>query len=172
MRDRVAERLELLVLLLQLVGGARELARPAFDLGLKIGLGVLQARRHGVEFLFGQSNPPSLTLACADIGIRQIGYRQENAGSYMASLKDSQGAAFCTWIYCILWWLIQDAFKVYTYFLLDQRSEQGSWSAALGAQWDIINGRAPPPPAKSFKNPLPGATAGAKDGARPTSADW
>ena len=95
-----------------------------------------------------------------------------NAGSYMASLKDSQGAAFCTWIYCILWWLIQDAFKVYTYFLLDLRSEQGSWSAALGAQWDIINGRAPPPPAKSFKNPLPSATAGAKDGARPTSADW
>ena len=41
-------------------------------------------KRHGVEFLFGQSNPPSLTLACADIGIQQIGYRQENAGTYMA----------------------------------------------------------------------------------------
>jgi acetolactate synthase I/II/III large subunit len=41
-------------------------------------------RRHGVEFLFGQSNPPSLTLACDDIGIQQIGYRQENAGTYMA----------------------------------------------------------------------------------------
>ncbi len=41
-------------------------------------------RRHGVEFLFGQSNPPSLTLAAADIGIAQIGYRQENAGAYMA----------------------------------------------------------------------------------------
>ena len=41
-------------------------------------------RRHGVEFLFGQSNPPGLTLACNDIGIRQVGYRQENAGSYMA----------------------------------------------------------------------------------------
>ena len=40
--------------------------------------------RHGVEFLFGQSNPPSLTLACEDIGIRQVGYRQENAGTYMA----------------------------------------------------------------------------------------
>ena len=41
-------------------------------------------RRHGVEFLFGQSNPPALTLACEDLGIRQIGYRQENAGTYMA----------------------------------------------------------------------------------------
>ncbi len=41
-------------------------------------------KRHGVEFLFGQSNPPGLTLACADIGIAQIGYRQENAGTYMA----------------------------------------------------------------------------------------
>ncbi len=41
-------------------------------------------RRHGVEYLFGQSNPPALTLAANDIGIAQIGYRQENAGTYMA----------------------------------------------------------------------------------------
>ena len=41
-------------------------------------------RRHGVEFLFGQSNPPSLTMAANDLGIVQIGYRQENAGTYMA----------------------------------------------------------------------------------------
>ena len=41
-------------------------------------------RRHGVEYLFGQSNPPSLTLAAEDIGIKQVGYRQENAGTYMA----------------------------------------------------------------------------------------
>ncbi len=41
-------------------------------------------KRHEVEYLFGQSNPPALTLAADDLGIRQIGYRQENAGSYMA----------------------------------------------------------------------------------------
>ena len=41
-------------------------------------------RRHGVEYLFGQSNPPAMTLAAHDLGIAQIGYRQENAGSYMA----------------------------------------------------------------------------------------
>ncbi|MGH8254695.1 MAG: acetolactate synthase catalytic subunit [Steroidobacteraceae bacterium] len=41
-------------------------------------------KRHGVEYLFGQSNPPGLTLAAEDLGIRQIGYRQENAGTYMA----------------------------------------------------------------------------------------
>jgi acetolactate synthase-1/2/3 large subunit len=41
-------------------------------------------KRHEVEFLFGQSNPPLLTLAADDLGIRQIGYRQENSGSYMA----------------------------------------------------------------------------------------
>jgi acetolactate synthase I/II/III large subunit len=41
-------------------------------------------RRHGVEYLFGQSNPPALTLAADDLGIRQVGYRQENAGAYMA----------------------------------------------------------------------------------------
>jgi acetolactate synthase-1/2/3 large subunit len=37
-----------------------------------------------VEYLFGQSNPPALTLAAHDLGITQIGYRQENAGAYMA----------------------------------------------------------------------------------------
>ncbi len=41
-------------------------------------------KRHEVEYLFGQSNPPGITLAAADIGIKQIGYRQENAGTYMA----------------------------------------------------------------------------------------
>ena len=41
-------------------------------------------KRHGVEYLFGQSNPPGLTMAADDLGIRQIGYRQENAGTYMA----------------------------------------------------------------------------------------
>src|SRR6202522_1606354 len=41
-------------------------------------------QRHGVEYLFGQSNPPALTLAADDVGIRQIGYRQENSGTYMA----------------------------------------------------------------------------------------
>lgn len=41
-------------------------------------------KRHGVEYLFGQSNPPGLTLAAADSGISQIGYRQENSGTYMA----------------------------------------------------------------------------------------
>jgi acetolactate synthase I/II/III large subunit len=41
-------------------------------------------KRHGVEYLFGQSNPPALTMAADDLGIRQIGYRQENSGTYMA----------------------------------------------------------------------------------------
>jgi len=41
-------------------------------------------KRHGVEYIFGQSNPSKIMLACEDIGIRQIGYRQENTGSYMA----------------------------------------------------------------------------------------
>ncbi len=41
-------------------------------------------KRHGVEYLFGQSNPPGLTMAANDLGIEQIGYRQENAGTYMA----------------------------------------------------------------------------------------
>lgn len=40
--------------------------------------------RHGVQLVFGQSLPSLLHLACQQIGIRQIGYRTENAGGYMA----------------------------------------------------------------------------------------
>lgn len=45
---------------------------------------ALSLKRNGVKYIFGQSNPPSVTLACDDIGIEQIGYRQENSGTYMA----------------------------------------------------------------------------------------
>ena len=41
-------------------------------------------KRHGVEAVFGQSIPAALFLATPQFGIRQIGYRTENAGSYMA----------------------------------------------------------------------------------------
>jgi acetolactate synthase I/II/III large subunit len=41
-------------------------------------------RRHKVPFTFGQSLPSAVHLANADIGIRQIVYRTENAGAYMA----------------------------------------------------------------------------------------
>jgi acetolactate synthase-1/2/3 large subunit len=41
-------------------------------------------QRHGVELTFGQSLPSAVQLANTDIGIRQIGYRTENAGACMA----------------------------------------------------------------------------------------
>ena len=41
-------------------------------------------KRHGVEYVFGQSNPTKIVLACMNAGIRQIAYRQENTGTYMA----------------------------------------------------------------------------------------
>lgn len=41
-------------------------------------------RRHGVTCLFGQSLPSMVHLAGKDLGIRQIAYRQENTGGYMA----------------------------------------------------------------------------------------
>ncbi len=40
--------------------------------------------RHGVTVMFGQSIPSALYLATPDFGIRQIGYRAENAGGVMA----------------------------------------------------------------------------------------
>lgn len=45
---------------------------------------AMALKRNGVKFIFGQSNPQTIMLACMDIGIRQIGFRQENAGTYMA----------------------------------------------------------------------------------------
>ncbi len=41
-------------------------------------------RRHGVERVFGQSLPSLFLLAAEDLGVRQIGYRTENAGAAMA----------------------------------------------------------------------------------------
>ncbi|WP_414734125.1 acetolactate synthase catalytic subunit [Bordetella pseudohinzii] len=41
-------------------------------------------KRHGVEFLFGQSLPSLVHLAGREFGIRQVAYRQENTGGYMA----------------------------------------------------------------------------------------
>ena len=41
-------------------------------------------RRHGITVVFGQSIPAALLLAAPEYGIRQIGYRTENAGGIMA----------------------------------------------------------------------------------------
>jgi acetolactate synthase-1/2/3 large subunit len=50
--------------------------------GAHVLAGALQ--RHGVREIFGQSIPSALFLAAPDYGIRQIGYRTENAGAAMA----------------------------------------------------------------------------------------
>jgi acetolactate synthase-1/2/3 large subunit len=41
-------------------------------------------QRHQVEVIFGQSVPSAVLLAAEDRGIRQVTYRQENAGGAMA----------------------------------------------------------------------------------------
>jgi acetolactate synthase-1/2/3 large subunit len=41
-------------------------------------------KRHGIDIIFGQSNPTALMLAAERIGIRQVFYRTENAGGVMA----------------------------------------------------------------------------------------
>lgn len=41
-------------------------------------------KRHGVSVVFGQSLPSLLHLASKEFGVRQIAYRQENTGGYMA----------------------------------------------------------------------------------------
>lgn len=41
-------------------------------------------KKNNVEFIYGQSNPTKIMLAAMEVGIRQISFRQENTGSYMA----------------------------------------------------------------------------------------
>ncbi len=41
-------------------------------------------KRHGVTVIFGQSLPSLVHLASKEFGIRQVAYRQENTGGYMA----------------------------------------------------------------------------------------
>ncbi|MEF0943994.1 acetolactate synthase catalytic subunit [Rhizobium sp. BR 362] len=41
-------------------------------------------KRHGIDIIFGQSNPTALMLAAERIGIRQVFYRTENAAGVMA----------------------------------------------------------------------------------------
>lgn len=41
-------------------------------------------QRHGIRYVFGQSLPSLLHLACEELGLQQIAYRTENAGGYMA----------------------------------------------------------------------------------------
>jgi acetolactate synthase-1/2/3 large subunit len=45
---------------------------------------ALALKRHGVTEIFGQSNPPTVILEACALGIRQVGFRQENSGTYMA----------------------------------------------------------------------------------------
>ncbi|GJD50861.1 Acetolactate synthase isozyme 3 large subunit [Methylobacterium crusticola] len=63
-------------------------ARPASPApgGNMTGADALAAalQRHGVREVFGQSIPSALFLAAPGYGIRQIGYRTENAGAAMA----------------------------------------------------------------------------------------
>jgi H+-transporting ATPase len=50
-------------------------------------------------------------------------------GAFMAGLRYSQGAVLATWFYCILWWFVQDACKVATYWAIDTYSPTGAWKA-------------------------------------------
>src|SRR5207244_13604386 len=60
--------------------------KPAHRIAAGSGAHVVAAalRRHGVDVIFGQSIPSALFLVAPEHGIRQIGYRTENAGAAMA----------------------------------------------------------------------------------------
>ena len=79
--------------------------------------------------------------------------------AFMVGLENSKGAVICVWLYCILWWVIQDGFKVYTYWLLDLYPGQGSWGGVWSAHWAHLLGGKPPVPQKQVSfNPAYSAT--------------
>jgi acetolactate synthase-1/2/3 large subunit len=45
---------------------------------------AMALKKNGVTHIYGQSNPPTIMVACMEEGIRQMSFRQENTGSYMA----------------------------------------------------------------------------------------
>jgi len=64
---------------------ASPLSSPGLALKDTVAHAIVRAlQRHGIEVLFGQSLPSMLCLAAEEAGIRQIAYRTENAGGYMA----------------------------------------------------------------------------------------
>lgn len=61
---------------------SQTVARPANATGAHVLAAALH--RHGVREIFGQSIPSALFLAAPQFGLRQVGYRTENAGAAMA----------------------------------------------------------------------------------------
>jgi H+-transporting ATPase len=59
------------------------------------------------------------TAASTLLSLFWDGIFAELPGAYMAGLRHSKGAVVITWIYCILWWFLQDICKVLTYHVLD-----------------------------------------------------
>jgi acetolactate synthase I/II/III large subunit len=63
----------------------KPLASPGLSVFNTVAHAIAAAlQRHGIETLFGQSLPTMLCLACEQAGMRQVVYRTENAGGYMA----------------------------------------------------------------------------------------
>ena len=60
--------------------------------------------------------------------------------AYMKGLRSSQYACFATWIYCILWFLVQDLAKVGTYRVLEYLSREDAERMQLQANRSMISG--------------------------------
>ncbi len=91
--------------------------------------------------------------------------------AFMEGLSRSDGAVVATWLYCILWWIIQDAAKVWTYWLLDLYSELGSWGLVYQAQMVYVFGGQRVERAGATKEvPNPAYQAQAKKGV--SASDW
>ena len=74
-------------------------------------------------------------------------------GAFMAGLRYSRGAVLATWFYCVIWWFVQDIFKVATYYFIDTYSPSGAWKAKQAAF--VRRFHVDENAAKSPRSPLP-----------------
>ena len=65
-----------------------------------------------IAFFFATGASTLLALFWGDIFASQ-------PSNFMASLRFSNGAVVATWVYCLLWWVVQDAAKLGAYWLID-----------------------------------------------------
>jgi hypothetical protein len=65
-----------------------------------------------IAFFFATGASTLLSLFWGDIF-------ENSGGNMMAALRHSPGAVVATWVYCVLWWVVQDAAKKGTYYILD-----------------------------------------------------
>jgi H+-transporting ATPase len=75
--------------------------------------------------------------------------------AHMQGLRFSKSSCVAVWIYCILWFFVQDASKVYAYFKWDQWTLHEPKGHSLGASTPVATSDSKPVKGGERPDPLP-----------------